>query len=180
MPYNECKLTLKGDITMGLKTWLVGLGLFGATSGAVAQTGEQKTDDKQDHSIETVTKGSSEESQVTPVIKLSKFQYRFEQDEDGMPTVKVDIPLAKKRVYNKSAMRRLGLSEEDLYDDGRDGSHQTDFAEEEDNPHIRSSLQEQPEVTVHSNDSTTSEQTTNATINSIMRIREEFYNNDER
>ena len=157
---------------MGLKTWLVGLGLFGATSGAVAQSSEQKTEDKTDNGVEAVTSGSSERLQVTPAIRNKQFQYRFEQDEDGTPTVKVDIPLAKKRGYNRTVMKKMGISEDSLFNKRHDFDDDDEFQTTNSKP-------KRSATTARKGDAHRNEQPTD-TLSSILKMREDFMNDSDR
>lgn len=164
---------------MSLKTWLVGLGLFGITNGAAAQSTEQNTEDKKDNTTEALTGNNAEGLKVTPVTRHKKFSYRIEQGEDDSPAIKVDIPLAKKRVYKKSVIDRMAVSEDSLQNSGA-ASYRADSVRDDDETQATGSSQEQPVVTAHSNGSSKSEQTTDSRNNSVLKVREYFMNDAER
>ena len=157
---------------MGLKTWLVGLGLFGATHGAVAQTGEQKADDKQDNKVETATGGTSEEVEMTPAFHHTKFQFRFEEDEDDLPTVKVDIPLAKKK-YHKAAMKSLGINKDSLFNTRHE-------ADEDDELPVKDSTPKRSATSARGSNSQKDERSTNTVTGNIIEMREKFMHDAER
>lgn len=95
---------------MGLKSWLVGLGLFGVTSGAVAQSTEQKAEDKKTDTVEATVTGQGKIN-TSPVIKPTDVKYDIGVNEEGVPTIKLKVPRVKiKKTELGKALEKDSLS----------------------------------------------------------------------